>query len=416
MKCLKYLRHIVVLVQAVVGMVFLTCHKPLPVLGSVNLLVPANNILLRQKTVEFQWQKIDDAIGYNIQIDRKINFTHPIVNDSTITDTIFTDELMDGNYYWRVRGLSKDSVWGEWSETWSFMIERYRIVSQTQTYGYAHDVFVREPYAYIADGQAGLTILAIDEPTEPAIVANIMDTTNEAWGVTVEDDYAYVAYGRRTLWIADVSEIDSLRAVGWLGYMSPAFGEDICVRDSLAYIAALSQFNIVNITDLRSPNVLYQRSFPASVRGVALIDSFAVISCEQLGIYIFDVRLDSLKIVGWFDTPGNARDVFVQDSLAFVADGADGLVIINIKDKSNPQHVCSIDLPGYARKIYILDNLLYVALGDSGLGVVDISNPSQPKIDAIVKTGYAYSIFALDDYIYVANGKDGLTIVVKEEQ
>jgi hypothetical protein len=414
MKCLKYLRHIAALLLPVGGLVFLTCHKPLPVLGSVNLLVPANNMLLRQKTVEFQWQKIEDAIGYNIQIGSKINFAHPIVNDSTLTDTISTNELIDGNYYWRVRGLSKDSVWGEWSETFAFVIERYRIVSQTQTHGYAHDVFVREPYAYIADGQAGLTILDVEEPQEPAIVGNIMDTTNEAWGVTVEDGYAYVAYGRRTLWIADVSNIDSLKAVGWLGYMSPAFGEAIRVRDSLAYIAALSQFNIVNITNPRSPILLYQRLFPASVRGVTLIDSFALISCEQLGIYIFDVRLDSLKIVGWFDTPGNARDVFVQDSLAFIADGADGLVIINIKDKSNPQHVCSIDLPGYARKIYIVDNLLYVALGDSGLGVVDITNPVEPKIDAVIKTGYAYSVFPLGDYLYVADGKDGLTIVVKE--
>lgn len=415
MKCLKCLRHIAALLLAVVGMIFLTCHKPLPVLGPVSLLVPANNMLLRQKTVEFQWQKIDDAIGYNFQIDTKINFTHPIINDSTITDTIFTNDLMDGNYYWRVRGLSKDSVWGEWSETFAFMIERYRIVSQTLAHGYAHDVFVREPYAYIADGQAGLTILNIEDPQGPAIVANIMDTTQEAWGVTVKDNYAYIAYGSVELWVVDVSDLDSLNVVGTLSYPTPSSGYAIRIQDSLVYIAAMSQFIIANVADPRYPGLLFQGHFAANVRGVALVDSFAVIACEQLGIYIYDVAVPrDAKIIGTFDTPGNARDVFVKDSLAFVADGTDGLVIVNIKDKIHPQHLCSIDLPGYARKIYIVDNLLYIALGDSGLGVVDITNPSEPEVDAIIKTGYAYSVFALGDYLYVANGKDGLTIVARE--
>jgi hypothetical protein len=398
-------------------MIFLTCHKPLPVPGPVNLLVPLNQMVVRQKAVEFQWQKVDDAIGYNIQIDKKTNFSHPIINDSTITDTSFTAELMDGNYYWRARGLSKDSAWGEWSETWAFQIERYRIVSQTKTHGYAHDVFVDDPYAYIADGQAGLTILNVEEPQEPVMVANIMDRANEAWGVIVEDDYAFVAYGRRPLWIVDVSEIDSLRVVGQLGYMEPAYGKDICVRlqDSLVYIAALSQFIIVDITDLRFPILFHQPRFPANVRGVAMIDSFAVIACEQLGIYIFVVRRDSLKTISWFDTPGNTRDVFVQDSFAYLADGSEGLVVVNISDKRNPELVSTVDLPGYACKICIVNNLLYVALGDSGLGIIDITNPNEPKIDAVVKTPYAYSVFALKNEIYVATGKDGLTIVAKEE-
>jgi hypothetical protein len=374
-------------------------------------------MVLHQGTVEFQWQEVSEVIGYHIQVAKKTSFTNPI-KDTVLTDTCSGADLADGNYFWRVRSMSSDSIWGEWSETWSFTIERYRIINKTKTYGYAHDVFVDEPYAYIADGQAGLTIVNIEEPQEPVMVANIMDRANVAWGVIVEDDYAFVAYGRRPLWIVDVSEIDSLRVVGQLGYMEPAYGKDICVRvqDSLVYIAALSQFIIVDITDLRFPNLFHQPRFPANVRGVAMIDSFALIACEQLGIYIFVVRRDSLKTISWFDTPGNTRDVFVRDSFAYLADGSEGLMVVNISDKRNPELVSTVDLPGYACKICIVNNLLYVALGDSGLGIVDITNPNEPKINAVVKTGYAYSVFVLDEYIYVANGKDGLAIVVKEEQ
>ena len=399
----------------IVSIIILTCHKPLPVPKPVILQEPLDEMVLRQKIIQFHWQEIDEAIGYNIQIDEKSSFSKPII-DTTITDANVDNELMDGNYFWRVRALSKDSVWGEWSETWSFKIERYQIISQTKAYGYVHDVFVREPYAYIADGQAGLTILNIEESSEPTLVANIMDTTHEAWGVTVVDSLAYVAYSSVELWIVNVSQLDSLKVVGSLSYPTPASGYDIIVKDSLAYIAAMSQFIIINVADPRYPNLLYQHLFPSNVRGVTLIDTFAVIACEQLGIYIYDARPASARILSWFDTPGNARDVFVKDSFAFVADGSNGITIINIKDKVNPQLVTTIDLPGYARKIYIVDKLLYIAIGDSGLGIIDINNPNEPKLDAIVKTGYAYSVFADDKYVYVATGRDGLTIVAKEAE
>lgn len=397
-----------------IGAIILSCHKPLPIPKPVNLLSPLNQSVLRKKTVDFYWQKVDEAISYQIQVDKKINFIKPLINDSTLTDTSFKSELNDGDYYWRVRSLSADSVWSEWSKTWSFKIERYQIKSVILTYGYAHDVFIDEPYAYIADGQAGLTILDIEEPENPYIVGNIMDTLHEAWGVVVEDEYAYVAYGSAELWILDISEPESLWVVGALEYPTPASGYDIFIQDSLVYIAAMSQFIIANVRDPRYPDLMFQARFPANVRGVSVIDSFACIACEQLGIYIYNVaNLRQTRIIGWCDTKGNARDVFIKDSLAFVADGTNGLVVINIKDKNNPTIIGSLDLPGYARKIFIND-LLYIALGDSGLGVVDITNPASPKIDAIVKTGYAYSVFATDDYIYVANGRNGLTIIGKE--
>lgn len=391
------------------------CHKPLPVPKPVTLLQPPDEMILRQKTVQLRWCAISEVIGYNIQIAKKSNF-YSLNADTILTDTFFTIELTDGKYFWRVRAQSQDSVWGEWSETWSFQIERYRIVSSIKTYGYAHDVFVDDPYAYIADGQAGLTICDIEEPLSPTQIANIMDTTHEAWGVVVEEDYAYVAYGSMELWIVDVSELDSLYVVGMSSYATPASGYDLCVRDSLVYIAALSQFIIFSVADPRYPDLFFQDLFPANVRGVTLIDSFALIACEQLGIYIYNVQEPrSANIIAWFDTPGNARDIFAQDSFAFVADGSEGLIVIDIKDKRTPTPVATLDLPGYARKISIVDNWLYIALGDSGLGVIDITNLKAPKLEAIVKTGYAYSVFATEDYIYVACGRDGLKIIKKEE-
>jgi hypothetical protein len=399
----------------IVSIIILTCHKPLPVPKPVILQEPLDEMVLRQKSVEFQWQSIDEAIGYNIQIAEKTSFSKPII-DTTITDATLNNELIDGNYFWRVRAFSKDSVWGEWSDTWSFKVERYQVVSQNRTYGYAHDVFVSKPYAYIADGQAGLTILNIMEPQEPVIVSNIMDTLHEAWGVAVDGDYAYLAYSSVELRSINIGDPENPRFVGILEHPTPASGYEIVVQDNLAYIAALSQFIIADIiTDTLYPPLLYQHLYPANVRGISVLDSFAVIACEQLGIYIYNVNEPrNAKIVGWCNTPGNARDVFINDSFAFVADGTDGLVIFNIKDKTNPQLVSGLDLPGYARKIYVVDDLLYIALGDSGLGIIDISNPNEAKLDAIVKTKYAYSVYADSKYIYVATGRDGLTIVAKE--
>jgi len=53
-------------------------------------------------------------------------------------------------------------------------------------------VYVKDNYAYMADGPSGLQIIDISDPANPAIIG-ACDTPDYAYSVYVKDNYAYMA-------------------------------------------------------------------------------------------------------------------------------------------------------------------------------------------------------------------------------
>ena len=113
------------------------------------------------------------------------------------------------------------------------------------------------------------------------------------------------------------------------------------------------------------------------------------------------------SIVGSCDTPGTAREVYIEGNYAYIADGNAGLQIIDIIDKENPNIVGSSS--GYAEDVYVEGNYAYIA-GD-GLQVIDITDKKNPNILGRCETpGGAQGVYVEGNYAYVA-GQDGLQIM-----
>ena len=51
----------------------------------------------------------------------------------------------------------------------------------------------------------------------------------------------------------------------------------------------------------------------------------------------FNVLYAEITEVGQCDTPGTARDVFIQGNYAYVADYRSGLTVVDISDPENPE-------------------------------------------------------------------------------
>ena len=61
--------------------------------------------------------------------------------------------------------------------------------------GQSQGLFVYEDYLYIADNDAGLTILDISKPDEPVMISQIKTYYSSAMNVIVHGKHAYVAEG-----------------------------------------------------------------------------------------------------------------------------------------------------------------------------------------------------------------------------
>jgi len=81
------------------------------------------------------------------------------------------------------------------------------------------------------------------------------------------------------------------------------------------------------------------------------------------------------------DTSGRARGVAAQDEYAFVADGEDGLAIVNISNPKSLQKRGSVGLPGFAGRVAVEGNLAVVAdATQNRLHLVDISDKFTPAL------------------------------------
>ena len=140
------------------------------------------------------------------------------------------------------------------------------------------------------------------------------------------------------------------------------------------------------------------------------------------GLYVIDVsdpmhpRIDGELTNGFLRNP---HCVSVQFRYAFVTDD-DGLKVLDITNPVRPVPVSSgVVRLNHAGRLYVARTYAYVANGPEGLAIIDVENPERPRLDQMFNAGGALndtravqvgavnaSIFAL-----VADGRNGLRAV-----
>jgi hypothetical protein len=399
----------------VLACLVLFCQKPLSSPGLVIQDSPADSAVLRASAVTFRWQAAERATAYELQVatDAKLG---ALVSDDTIeVESLQVNVGPDDRYYWRVRPRSADSVWGDWSDTRRFDLERFRVVASLKTQGYPHDLTISGGRAYVADGQAGLAVFDVADPAAPALLGTKMDSMNVAWGVAASDSYAYITYGSKELYIVNVSRPESLKVTGELEYPQPGYGYDVAVRDSFVFLAADAQFIVVNVAQPAYPNLAFQYRYPRDCRGVSVQGNWCYLACGQLGVAVWKVESLPPRQVASFDTPANALSVAVSGNYLYVADTRNGLVVADVSDPLNPRPVATLALFGYARHVSVTDSLAYVSCEAGGLAVVNVARPEQPVLAATVSLPYTMCAQAEDGYVFAGDRDSGLVVIKLEE-
>lgn len=399
---------------ALVGLIA-NCDRPLRVPGQVRLSAPSDGALVRSARVVLSWESVADADHYLLEVSTSREFKFVAAADTLTATTTECLLLVDGDYYWRVVAVSRDGIGGQWSDVRKLSVVRYALVASLPTVGYAHAVAVSAGRAYVAAGQAGLVVVDVADPESPYLAGMVMDSLNEAWGVAVRESVAFVACGVKELMVVDVRRPDSLVVLGVLEYPQPGFGYDVAARDSFVYVAADAQFIAVNCADPRYPNLVFQYYYPRSCRSVAIEGGHGYVVSEQLGVASWNLDTFPPRQIGSLDTPGNARGIAVKDGYLFVADGRNGLVVVDASDPVHMQLAATLALPGYANAVSRADSLVVVGCGDGGVQIVNVAVPTSPRRVAAISTPYAMGSLIAGRYIYACDRDQGLVVIRREE-
>jgi hypothetical protein len=145
---------------------------------------------------------------------------------------------------------------------------------------------------------------------------------------------------------------------------------------------------------------------------VVVHDRYAFIAGGADGLLIVPKENPHAAPLARFDTDGYTRAVVLLDATLYLADGSAGVRIVDIRDPAHPKEEAVVDTEWYALDLKLRFPFLYVADGTAGLVVIDVRDPEKPEITARMDTpGYAFGLATAGEYAYIADGPAGLLVV-----
>jgi hypothetical protein len=236
------------------------------------------------------------------------------------------------------------------------------------------DIFVSGNHAYVAGHNGGLRVVDVSTPAAPRHAGALL-TASRAMGVFVAGNHAYVAtdFG---LVVVEVTDPADPRAL--VGPLDVGFRlQEVFIAGRFAYVAANGYLRVLDVGDPRQPQVLGSYSHESGSGGQA-------------------------------DSGG----LFVSGSLAYVADGITGLLVIDVSDPASPRLAGALSTSrGSANDVFVAADRAYVADGDRGVEVIDVSDPAAPRlVHGYPSFGWSAGIFVSDSLAYVAEGS-GLAVI-----
>ena len=203
------------------------------------------------------------------------------------------------------------------------------------------------------------------------------------YGLAISNNYAYTTTNK-SLIILNIQNPAKPARVAVLEVGVPIFG--LSLRNNYAYLAASDKgLIIVDVSDPTNPIIVGEYNSRGVMSRVEVADNYCYTTCYETGMEIVDIgnpakpqKIGSFKI--------NARDISIQENIAFVSDPINGLTILDISNPENINKITIVENTMGAAGISINRNLLYLGSYNNWVRVYNISEPQSPKY----LTSYTY--------------------------
>ena len=254
------------------------------------------------------------------------------------------------------------------------------------------------------------------------------DDGGRVLGVFVDENIAYVTDLEQGLEIINVTNKANSTLVG---KFDPHAGEpqNVYINGSYAFLAnSFDGIRTINISDPTRPlNVSHyleketvikpwvHEVYTSASRDIFIDGSLGYVADGEYGVKVLNLTdlFNPTKIAEYNDKKGITRGIIVNGSYAYVADGEDGIEILDLSDMSNITRIGHHFDGGIAQDMHLVDSYLYVADSDDGLEILDVSDPTNPiEIGEFYDdSDSALGIFVVGDRAYVADNVDGLEVI-----
>jgi hypothetical protein len=389
--------------------------------STVETIIPEAIGLLGGFTDAVSWQNNVAYVGNGLRL-YILNVSDPsspiLMGETEILPNVVMEVIVRGSYAYVANGDSGLRILDVSDPTTPREIGLFE--------GTAQRLAIQDNFAYIDDGW-GFRIIDISDPMHPTEVGYFQATTS---GIEVSGNYAYISYYVNDLdgglRIIDISDPAAPKETSYINTQSQIMS--VSIVGNYAYATdytytAESGLSIIDISDPQQPVEISSYNTPGFARDVTVVGKYAYVADDDSGLRIIDIGNPETPFeTGFYDTPGKASDVIVANTHAYVADFNEGLRIIDISNANLPNEagfykntnlLMANEVAVSGNYAYIVDqNGGYYDGWDSSLRIIDISNPAAPSLIGSYDSAYGIFDLAVDgEYAYLAAGSEGLRII-----
>ncbi len=263
---------------------------------------------------------------------------------------------------------------------------------------WAFGVHVVGDIAYLCTRSTGVAVLNVEDKTHPTFLKKI--STKFAIDMVSSGRYGYLADGP--------------------GYIIPGETPYPLKVIDLSTNEVVAKFQPPN----PDPTTLYYRSVvfyenylyvASGFRGVDVIRVDTWDPDPPALIFVRTIQNSSAEKKPWYSAQLSLSGSYLYVTDSMCADGPkNGLKIYSLSDPSNPQLVTSVNHVDSSRDVALLNGYAYVAYGAQGLAIVDVRDPLNPLEEASYDinsgTTLTEAVFAAQGHLFVADGKEGFKI------
>ena len=288
-----------------------------------------------------------------------------------------------------------------------------KVETQAPADGKAFGITVEGNYAYVAYGDAGLRILDASNPAALTQVS-VLDVREGEEGaarqVVVSGDYAYVASRSAKVRVVDVSDPASPSIVSTLDV---AGAGDVSLDGTLLAVAGDAGVTVFDITNPAAPSQLFASSDLGYADRVGVFGDYVYAITTGSNVRVFDATTPSaITLAGTVATGGDYSEgrITVIDDKLYTTNG--DLLIVDVSTKTAPAVLGTFDAPSYSYSAGAEGIYAYVATEREGIRLVDVSTPASPTEVGFAKPGEEMRDVAVrNGLVFAANGDGGVTVM-----
>jgi hypothetical protein len=247
--------------------------------------------------------------------------------------------------------------------------------------GYSSKIAFKDSIVYLAAGTYGITVVDVTDPLQAGVNGWYVNIVTPAKNLFTMGEYLFTAISEKGIQILNIKKNLSLpdaRAnITTIGY---ANGVITSADDSTLFIACGEMgLSIFDMSHWQDGYGLYPQTgwcdTPGYAEDVALQEdgSIAYLACGTEGVHAVSYAdTADIHLAGSFITNGYAKELRYEDRKIFVTTGLRGVQVIDVSNVSGPE-ILGVIATANARGFDMDEKYLYVA--DEAEGLVIISRP-----------------------------------------